>query len=154
MRSLRGLCRTAARVPQLKLWPGRAPAAKPPAQDVAGQGVIAPVCRRLRSSPYAHLRRDHTPLLLPRFTSGCAAHAAARPMVTATVATGLGFSVASLPQCRRGRVLVLFGAVRRLPQGRCAACWCATAKALAFGMAFMTMIVSKASKNDVDHINI
>ena len=35
VRSLRGcLCRKAARVPQLKLWPGRAPAAKPPAQDV------------------------------------------------------------------------------------------------------------------------
>ena len=33
--------------------------------------------------------------------SGYAAHAAARSMVTATVAAGLGSSVASLPQCRR-----------------------------------------------------
>lgn len=67
--------------------------------------MIAPVCRRLRSSPYAHLRRAHSPLLLPRFMSGCAAHAEARSMVTATVAAGLGFSVASLPQCRRGGVV-------------------------------------------------
>ena len=37
--------------------------------------------------------------------SGYAAHAAARSMVTASVASGLGFSVASLPQCRRGGFL-------------------------------------------------
>lgn len=80
--------------------------------------MIAPVCRRLRSSPYAHLRRVHSPLLLPRLMSGFAAHAAARSMVTASVAAGLGFSVASLPQCRRGTFLASINAVRRLPQGR------------------------------------
>ncbi len=50
--------------------------------------------------------------------SGYAAHAAARSMVTATVASGLGFSVASLPQCRRGAFSASIRAVRRLPQGR------------------------------------
>jgi len=39
-------------------------------------------------------------------------------MVTATVASGLGFSVASLPQCRRGAFSASISAVRRLPQGR------------------------------------
>jgi hypothetical protein len=39
-------------------------------------------------------------------------------MVTATVASGLGFSVASLPQCRRGAFSASICAVRRLPQGR------------------------------------
>ena len=51
--------------------------------------MIAPVCRRLRSSPYAHLRRAHSPLLLPRYCPACAAHAEARPIGTATVALGL-----------------------------------------------------------------
>lgn len=50
--------------------------------------------------------------------SGYAAHAAARSMVTASVASGLGFSVASLPQCRRGAFTASISAVRRLPQGR------------------------------------
>ena len=50
--------------------------------------------------------------------SGYAAHAEARSMVTATVASGLGFSVASLPQCRRGAFSASICAVRRLPQGR------------------------------------
>ena len=50
--------------------------------------------------------------------SGYAAHAAARSMVTATVAAGLGFSVASLPQCRRGAFSASIRAVRRLLQGR------------------------------------
>ena len=50
--------------------------------------------------------------------SGYAAHAEARSMVTATVAAGLGFSVASLPQCRRGAFSASIRAVRRLPQGR------------------------------------
>ena len=50
--------------------------------------------------------------------SGYAAHAAARSMVTASVASGLGFSVASLPQCRRGAFSASIRAVRRLPQGR------------------------------------
>ena len=50
--------------------------------------------------------------------SGYAAHAAARSMVTATVASGLGSSVASLPQCRRGAFSASISAVRRLPQGR------------------------------------
>ncbi|WML92529.1 hypothetical protein RCF98_17645 (plasmid) [Thiothrix lacustris] len=80
--------------------------------------MIAPVCRRLRSSPYAHLRHAHSPLLLPRLMSGYAAHAEARSMVTASVASGLGFSVASLPQCRRGAFSASIRAVRRLPQGR------------------------------------
>ncbi|MGB5600547.1 MAG: hypothetical protein WBM66_17625 [Thiothrix litoralis] len=47
-----------------------------------------------------------------------AAHAAARSMVTASVASGLGFSVVSLPQCRRGAFSASIRAVRRLPQGR------------------------------------
>lgn len=46
--------------------------------------------------------------------SGFAAHAEARPMVTATVASGLGFSVASLPQCRRVSVV-------GFDQGQCSA---------------------------------
>ena len=46
--------------------------------------------------------------------SGYAAHAAARSMVTTTVAAGLGFSVASLPQCRRGAFSASIRAVRRL----------------------------------------
>ena len=46
--------------------------------------------------------------------SGYAAHAAARSMVTASVASGLGFSVASLPQCRRGAFSASIRAVRRL----------------------------------------
>ena len=50
--------------------------------------------------------------------SGYAAHAAARSMVTASVASGLGSSVASLPQCRRGAFSASIRAVRRLPQGR------------------------------------
>lgn len=50
--------------------------------------------------------------------SGYAAHAAARSMVTASVAAGLGFSVASLPQCRRVAFPASISAVRRLPQGR------------------------------------
>ena len=50
--------------------------------------------------------------------SGYAAHAAARSMVTASVASGLGFSVVSLPQCRRGAFSASIRAVRRLLQGR------------------------------------
>ena len=47
-----------------------------------------------------------------------AAHAAARSMVTASVASGLGFSVVSLPHCRRGAFSASIRAVRRLLQGR------------------------------------
>ena len=47
-----------------------------------------------------------------------AAHAAARSMVTASVASGLGFSVVSLPQCRRGAFSASIRAVCRLPQCR------------------------------------
>ena len=118
--SLRGLlCRVAARrVPQLKLRHTRARAAsrlrKTHTGVVCDCSSLSPLTLKpLRSPTPRPFAAIATALL-----SGFAAHAEARPMVTATVASGLGFSVASLPQCRRGAASASIRAVRRLPQGR------------------------------------
>ena len=92
---------------------------KPPAQDthtgvVCNCSSLSPLTLKpLRSPTPCPFTAIATALL-----SGYAAHAAARSMVTTTVAAGLGFSVASLPQCRRGAFSASICAVRRLPQCR------------------------------------
>jgi len=110
------LCRVAA-VPQLKLRHTRAPAARRPRKThklVCDCSSMSPLTLKpLRSPTPCPFTAIATALL-----SGCAAHAEARSMVTATVAAGLGFSVASLPQCRRGAFPASISAVRRLPQCR------------------------------------
>lgn len=125
--SLRGLfVPQAARSPQLKLRLKRTRAVARP-QDcsrlVCDCSSLSPLTLKpLRSPTPCPFTAIATALL-----SGYAAHAAARSMVTATVATGLGYSVASLPQCRRGAFSASINAVRRLPQGRYAV-GCAAAR--------------------------
>ncbi|WML92528.1 hypothetical protein RCF98_17740 (plasmid) [Thiothrix lacustris] len=136
--SLRGLfVPQAARPPQLTLRLERMRAVAR-TQDAPGQSVIAPVLRRfrpdlrsppafpppLRPAPLTHnaiaplnvpLTRHAGRVQCERLRASLRLHYGG--------GCGRGYSVTSLPQCRRGTFSASISVVHRLPQGRYAVCF-------------------------------